>query len=115
MLLRQLLEESVLLWQKFVSSRPYVTETGWRTEMIYRLGPSRTSLDFGNFTLGQGLYDLDGSWVADVGLAWNYASWYLRAASTPGVTNAMSEPYANLQSLEVALRSRLRELNGPET
>lgn len=103
-LLCSLARDSASLWRRFSYAQTQFTANGWRNDVIYRIGGSKGALDIGSYALGQGLYDADGTWVADVGLAWNYASWFTRSMASGTIPEALTGPFANLQSLEVALR-----------
>lgn len=77
--------------------------------MIFRQGPV-TRFDHGTYAEQSQLYTFHpSSYIATVGLAWDYKSWHVISlrdhATVPG---ALTGAFANLASLESALSRYLR-------
>jgi hypothetical protein len=85
-----------------------ITPSGWRTDKIYHIGNPHRGWDMANFVVSYGLYDDDGTWVADIGRDWLLEpSWYvLRLADGP-IPESLGAPFGDLQALERVLKEYL--------
>lgn len=78
--------------------------------MIYRQGPITRYVQ-GEYAEQSSLFTFDPeSWIAGIGLAWDFRSWHvITVLGEVEVPGALTGPFANLPSLEVALRRYLRQ------